>query len=126
MRNPRIYAAVAAACVCAGALATTRADAAMFGSTSGLAVAADAVALTESVQYVYGGRRHCWYPDGWHGPGWYWCGYRLRRGLGWGGPAGWNSWSYGAPVVVAPRAVAPVVVVPRRPPPRRGPVVIVR
>ena len=31
-------------------------------------------------------------PDGWHGPGWYWCGYHHRVGLGWGGPEGWNGW----------------------------------
>jgi hypothetical protein len=42
--------------------------------------------------YYWGGREHCWYPDGWRGPGWYWCGYRWRRGYGWGGPAGWNGW----------------------------------
>jgi hypothetical protein len=50
------------------------------------------IGLVENVQYLYGGRRHCWYDDGWHGPGWYWCGYRLRQGLGWGGERGWNGW----------------------------------
>jgi hypothetical protein len=25
----------------------------------------------------------CFYPDGWHGPGFYRCGYRLRAGEGW-------------------------------------------
>jgi hypothetical protein len=25
----------------------------------------------------------CFYPDGWHGPGFYRCGYRLRVGEGW-------------------------------------------
>src|SRR5258708_92267 len=39
----------------------------------------------ENVQYYFGGRQFCWYPAGWHGPGWYWCGYAFRRGLGWGG-----------------------------------------
>ena len=48
--------------------------------------------LVENVQYIYGGRNYCWYDDGWHGPGWYWCGYRLRQGFGWGGERGWNRW----------------------------------
>ena len=50
------------------------------------------IGLVENVQYVFRGRQHCWYDDGWHGPGWYWCGYRLRHGLGWGGGRGWNRW----------------------------------
>jgi hypothetical protein len=126
MRKLTMTAAMVMAALGVTALASTRADAAVFGTSSGLGLAADAVDATENVQYVYGGRRHCWYADGWHGPGWYWCGYRTRRGLGWGGPVGWNSWTYGRPVVVAPRR-GPVYVAPRRgPPPRRGPVVIVR
>ena len=131
MRKLTMSAAFVAAALSAGTLATTQADAATFATASGLGGAAAAVDVTTTVQYVYGGRRHCWYADGWKGPGWYWCGYRHRRGLGWGGPVGWNSWTYGAPVVVAPRRGAvvvaprrgPVVVAPRR---HRGPVVIVR
>ncbi|HEY2177936.1 MAG TPA: hypothetical protein VGH15_05085 [Caulobacteraceae bacterium] len=46
----------------------------------------------EQAQFVYGGRNYCWYPGGWHGPGYYWCGYAYRRGFGWGGPRGWNGW----------------------------------
>jgi hypothetical protein len=23
------------------------------------------------IQYVYGGYNYCFYPNGWHGPGWY-------------------------------------------------------
>ena len=45
-------------------------------------------------QFVWGGRRHCWYVEGWHGPGWYWCGYAWRRGLGWGGPEGYRGWEH--------------------------------
>jgi hypothetical protein len=45
--------------------------------------------------YVFEGHRYCFYFDGWHGPGWYRCGYAFRRGLGWGGVYGWNDWSYG-------------------------------
>lgn len=29
----------------------------------------------------------CWYPRGWHGPGYYWCGYRQG---GWGGHHPWH------------------------------------
>ena len=51
----------------------------------------------EDVQYyVYGGRRYCFYPDGWRGPGYYWCGYAWRRGFGWGGPMGWRGWGHRA------------------------------
>src|SRR5215510_9030533 len=45
--------------------------------------------------YVHAGQRYCFYFDGWHGPGWYRCGFAWRRGLGWGGVYGWNSWTYG-------------------------------
>ena len=57
--------------------------------------------VIQKVQFVYMGHRHCWYPAGWHGPGWYWCGYAYRRGLGWGGPAGWHGWRHPAgPIIV--------------------------
>jgi len=45
--------------------------------------------------YTHEGRRYCFYFEGWHGPGWYRCGFAWRRGIGWGGVYGWNSWSYG-------------------------------
>lgn len=48
--------------------------------------------LAHDVQYSYGGRQYCFYPDGWRGPGFYWCGYNRRRGYGWGGPMGWRGW----------------------------------
>ncbi|WP_156970891.1 hypothetical protein [Beijerinckia mobilis] len=48
--------------------------------------------LIEPVQYVWGGRNYCWYPGGWQGPGWYWCGYAWRHGYGWGGGHGWQGW----------------------------------
>lgn len=51
-------------------------------------------ALIQPVQFRYGDRDYCWYPDGWHGPGWYWCGYGARVGFGWGGPIGWNGWRF--------------------------------
>jgi hypothetical protein len=75
----------------------------------GLGVASEELNIVDQAQYVYGGRRHCWYNNGWKGPGWYQCGYAWRRGYGWGGPRGWNSWVYSGwgpgpgVVVVAPR-----------------------
>jgi len=52
--------------------------------------------VLEDVQlYVFGGRNFCWYNSGWEGPGYYWCGYSWRRGLGWGGGFGWNGWRGG-------------------------------
>jgi hypothetical protein len=63
-------------------------------SPQGVGAALEQNAIVDHVQYRWGGREHCWYPSGWHGPGWYWCGYRLRVGQGWGGPAGWHGWHY--------------------------------
>ncbi|WP_249780843.1 hypothetical protein [Bradyrhizobium sp. dw_78] len=51
----------------------------------------------EQTQFIFGGRNYCWYDDGWHGPGYYWCGYAMRRGFGWGGGEGWRGWHRGGP-----------------------------
>jgi hypothetical protein len=82
--------------VAAGALlVATQANAGSFpvnkltGAESGLV---DQVAVRV---YVHEGRRYCFYFDGWHGPGWYRCGFAWREGIGWGGVYGWNSWTYG-------------------------------
>ena len=48
-----------------------------------------------NVQYSWRGQRYCWYVNGWRGPGWYRCGFHLRRGFGWGGPMGWHGWESG-------------------------------
>src|SRR5882724_8440110 len=69
-----------------------RAEAAAVPAPNGLPVAADTMALTENVQYFWGGRRWCWYDDAWQSAGWYWCGYNWRSGLGWGGGYGWRGW----------------------------------
>lgn len=58
--------------------------------------AAQANSLVEKAAvFVVEGRRYCFYFDGWHGAGWYRCGFAFRRGLGWGGVYGWHGWRYG-------------------------------
>jgi hypothetical protein len=85
-----LLAGVAIVAVATGSIAiNTRADAA---PVAGLKAVAEDIASVEKAQFLFGGHRHCWYVDGWHGPGWYWCGYRARVGLGWGGPEGWQGW----------------------------------
>ena len=74
-----------------------KADAAPL-SGSGVGQAADGLSTVEQTQFVYLGRDYCWYPDGWHGPGFYWCGYNYRRGYGWGGGRTWGrgrGWGWG-------------------------------
>jgi hypothetical protein len=56
------------------------------------AVHADGLAVTEPAQFIYLGKPYCWYPYGWAGAGWYWCGNGTRAGVGWGGVYGWNGW----------------------------------
>jgi hypothetical protein len=87
-------AAVAAVAVGVTAIGT-RAEAGPLPAFGGLGAASDAVAITENVQYFFGGRNYCFYDDGWNGPGWYWCGYRYRRGFGFGGGHGFHGWGRG-------------------------------
>jgi hypothetical protein len=62
----------------------------------GLRAALGSLDIVEKAQvFVWHGRRYCWYDDGWQGPGFYWCGYAKRHGLGWGGGAGWHGWRQG-------------------------------
>ena len=82
-----------------------KADAAPL-SGSGVGQAADGVSTVEKTQFIYLGREYCWYPDGWRGPGFYWCGYNYRRGFGWGGgragvARGWPAAAVAAAVVAA-------------------------
>jgi hypothetical protein len=60
--------------------------------SAAVAPALTSPALLQVVQFVHQGRLYCWYPYGWAGPGWYWCGYGTRFGVGWGGVYGWNGW----------------------------------
>ncbi len=89
-------------------LVSVAASASLFGASQALGqsqtevpaqrlVGADRVGETPRLipaQFVYLGHQYCWYPDGWKGGGFYWCGYAYRRGYGWGGPAGWRGYSY--------------------------------
>ena len=56
------------------------------------AVGADALTLVEKGQFLHHGTPYCWYPYGWAGPGWYWCGHGTHVGIGWGGAYGWKGW----------------------------------
>jgi hypothetical protein len=62
----------------------------------GVNTAVDRLNLVDQVQFVFGGRKHCWYAEGWHGPGWYWCGYadEKHKGRGWGGGEGYRGWKH--------------------------------
>ena len=63
---------------------------------AGLKPALDATDLAQKTAvFIVEGYRYCFYFNGWHGPGWYRCGFAWRRNLGWGGEYGWQSWSYG-------------------------------
>jgi hypothetical protein len=84
----------AAATLFAASQAITGAQAAPVQLISGVYHPGEAPAL-EPVQFFYGGQTYCWYAGGWQGPGFYWCGYAWRQGLGWGGGSGWNGWRGG-------------------------------
>lgn len=51
--------------------------------------------IQKAAVYIVEGRSYCFYFDGWHGAGWYRCGFAHRRNLGWGGEYGWQGWNYG-------------------------------
>ncbi len=93
MRNLVLSIAASAAVLAVGPLANAQAP-----SNARLVFGVDAVGappILQDVQFLFGGRNYCWYPGGWHGAGYYWCGYAYRRGLGWGGPVGWHGWRGG-------------------------------
>jgi hypothetical protein len=93
MERFRFISAAAGALALGSVLAIGTAQAGVPGSDA-IAAAAENGAITEQVQYRWGGYDYCWYDDGWRGPGWYWCGYASRPGFGWGGPVGWNNWRW--------------------------------
>jgi hypothetical protein len=85
-----------AACVSilfAALIAESATAAPIFDSNSLSGIAAPEQNI-ELAQFVWGGRRFCWYDSAWRGPGWYQCGFAWRRGLGWGGARGWRGWHW--------------------------------
>jgi hypothetical protein len=138
MRRIGLTLTAAAALIAFGTLAD-RLQAAPF-APEGLRAVVGSLDIIEKAQaFVWHGRRYCWYDDGWQGPGFYWCGYARRHGLGWGGGAGWHGWQHGvqpegrqqqdrrpkgdqqqgvqpksvAPQVTQPKSVAPQGVAPQ-------------
>jgi hypothetical protein len=79
MRKFSITIAAATALVAGFGGNTQRAEATPLGAPAGILLAVDGVDAIENVA-------RCFYVDGWHGPGFYRCGYRYRRGEGWYGP----------------------------------------
>src|SRR5215813_10284961 len=65
----------AAAALAAVDVTTNRSDAMTLGDPSGVRGALGKVSVVDTVGYVYGGYRYCWYDDGWSGEGWYVCDY---------------------------------------------------
>src|SRR5438034_4846417 len=93
MRKLGLILAAATAFTAGGAI--TGAQALPLGSDP-MREATGRVDAVQNVQVFYWhGRRYCWYDDGWHGPGFYWCGYAWRSGIGWGGGWGWHGWRGG-------------------------------
>jgi hypothetical protein len=91
------FAFVLAATLGTSTIAMNVAQAAPLDASGQLNAAADGLNVIERTQFIFGGHRHCFYDNGWHGPGWYWCGYAMRQGFGWGGPVGWHNWNRGGP-----------------------------
>jgi hypothetical protein len=83
--------AATAGLVACGTLVGGGVEAAPITAPHAIRTAVDALAMIDDVQFVFGGRRYCWYDDGWQGSGWYWCGYPWRLRLG----GGWNGWRGG-------------------------------
>ena len=90
LKKLSIVLTTAATVLGAGTILTSTAQAAPTGLAGHLSGAADTLNMIEKTQFIYLGHNYCWYDDGWNGPGWYWCGYRWRRGFGWGGGHGWR------------------------------------
>ena len=72
---------LALAAATAVVLAAGSAQASPLNALRGSQIAADGIETIQNVQ------QYCFYLDGWRGPGFYRCGFRLRRGLGWHGTA---------------------------------------
>jgi hypothetical protein len=88
MRNFVLTLATAGFLVAGGALWAGPAQAALLGASGALDAAVDELGVIHQAQNVYGGRRYCYYENGWRGSGWYWCGYGARVGVGYAGVSG--------------------------------------
>ena len=78
------------------ALSASSGHAMSINISAGVKPALDATdVIQKAAVYIVEGRPYCFYFDGWHGAGWYRCGFAHRRNLGWGGEYGWQGWSYG-------------------------------
>jgi hypothetical protein len=78
------------------ALGASNGNAMSINIGAGVKPALDATdVIQKAAVYVVDGRPYCFYFDGWHGAGWYRCGFAHRRNFGWGGVYGWQGWSYG-------------------------------
>jgi hypothetical protein len=91
-RSTTITAAAALMVACVG---VNHPNSMPIGDPSSTRAAIDDLNIIDNVQYFLGGKRYCFYREGWNGPGWYVCGYNNRSGSGWGGPAGWRGWVVG-------------------------------
>jgi hypothetical protein len=91
MRNLVFASAATIALAISGTLLNSTANAAVGG---GLSTTIQGVNLVQKTEWVFGGHKHCWYDEGWHGPGWYWCGYAHKKDRGWGGPEGFQGWKH--------------------------------
>lgn len=105
MRKVAFRLAAMTALLLGAVVADGRVEAAPAAAPAAMIAVSESLALTGPAQFIYLGKPYCWYPYGWAGPGWYWCGYGTRFGLGWGGVYGWNGW-------VAPRSSRAMRVAP--------------
>src|SRR3954449_13524292 len=95
MRRLLMTTAAAALMFVSTVTAVNRANAMPLGSLSAVRATIFDLNILDRVQYFWGGKRYCWYDEGWNGSGWYWCGYSDRPKLGWGGPKGFRGWVAG-------------------------------
>jgi hypothetical protein len=97
MRRFVVTIAAAALLVAGAPIMGASVGAAPIVAPGAIRAAADSLNVVESVQFIWLGHEYCWYDDGWNGPGWYWCDYGGRVGVGWGGGYGWHHWRGGHP-----------------------------
>jgi hypothetical protein len=97
MRRLVVTIAAATACLAGVPIMGASVGAAPIVAPGAIRAAADDLNVVETVQFIWLGHDYCWFDDGWNGPGWYWCDYGGRVGVGWGGGYGWHNWRGGHP-----------------------------